>query len=179
MLGGVAGGRFMGAAFWTYAVAVAGYWQFWVAVAFMLERAAERYSIKFKNWADIYFPPDRRRVLFIWVAIIAFVYANFSAWNNERMAKEDALHRASPRDPLMLYQGGHPVAATRDSIVDSLGGRISFASVTASRPLNFGDIFEFRGFKLTCRGNEGPNMTFGASIQIEYYDFTCRIYGAR
>jgi hypothetical protein len=68
--------------FWEYTTTVLGYWQFWVAVAFMLERSLERFLPSLSKKIDPYFTPSRRRRLFIWIAIIAFVYANFRAYDD-------------------------------------------------------------------------------------------------
>src|SRR5437588_9990054 len=67
------------------------YWvlAIWLAVAFMLERSLERYLPP--AWIDRineYLTPEKRRSLFIGIAIIAFLYANFRAFDGERDAKE-------------------------------------------------------------------------------------------
>jgi hypothetical protein len=67
---------------WDYGSAVIGYWQFWVAVAFMIERSLERYLPNFTKWADPYLTPQFRRRLFFWIAFIAFLYANFRAYDD-------------------------------------------------------------------------------------------------
>jgi hypothetical protein len=69
---------------WDYISAVCGYWQFWVAVAFFAERAAERFFPRSWSWAEPYLTHDRRRWAFLGIAIIAFVYANFRAFDAER-----------------------------------------------------------------------------------------------
>lgn len=68
--------------FWDYASAVIGYWQFWVAVAFMIERSVERYFPNFAKRADPYLTPQVRRRWFVWIAAIAFLYANFRAYDD-------------------------------------------------------------------------------------------------
>jgi hypothetical protein len=68
--------------FWGFATTVIGYWQFWVAVAFMIERSIERYFPNFAKRADSYLTPHHRRRLFIWIAAIAFLYANFRAYDD-------------------------------------------------------------------------------------------------
>jgi hypothetical protein len=73
---------------WDYISAVCGYWQFWVAVAFFSERAVERFFPRAWSWAEPYLTHDRRRWLFVGVAIIAFVYANFRAYDYERLRNQ-------------------------------------------------------------------------------------------
>ena len=91
--------------FWEYASAVIGYWQFWLAVAFMTERASERYFPNFLNKADIYLTPQHRRRLFVWIAAIAFLYANFRAYDDlgTRLRKTQAdLMQSEARDQTIL-----------------------------------------------------------------------------
>jgi hypothetical protein len=68
---------------WEYASSVAGYWQSWLAVAFMMERAFERYFPTLAAKINPYLTSERRRRFFVWIAIIAFVYANFRAFDDE------------------------------------------------------------------------------------------------
>jgi hypothetical protein len=70
--------------FWEYSTTVIGYWQFWVAVAFMIERSLERFLPNVSRRVDPYLTPSRRRTLFLWIAAIAFVYANFRAYDDVR-----------------------------------------------------------------------------------------------
>jgi hypothetical protein len=67
-----------------YTSAVIVYWQFWVAVAFFAERAVERFFPGIWGWAEPYLTPEHRKRLFVWIAIIAFAYANFRAFYYER-----------------------------------------------------------------------------------------------
>src|SRR6516225_1256847 len=67
-----------------YISGVIVYWQFWVAVAFFAERAIERFVPGIWRWAEPHLTPEHRRRFFIWIAIIAFVYANFRAFDYER-----------------------------------------------------------------------------------------------
>jgi hypothetical protein len=66
---------------WHYVAAVVGYWQFWVAVAFMIERSMERFFPKRAAALNVLLPVEGRRKLFIGIAIVAFVYANFRAFD--------------------------------------------------------------------------------------------------
>jgi hypothetical protein len=78
------------ARFWDYISSVAGYWQFWVAVAFWAERAAERFFPRKWLWAEPILTPERRRRIFVGIAIFAFFYANFRAYDHERsLSKQD------------------------------------------------------------------------------------------
>jgi hypothetical protein len=78
------------ARFLDYASAVAGYWQFWVAVAFMLERSLERYLPAFWSKVDLYLTQKRRRKVFVWIAAIAFLYANFRAYDDVNISLRKA-----------------------------------------------------------------------------------------
>jgi hypothetical protein len=75
---------------WQYGAAVIGYWQFWVAAAFMIERTFERYFPRLAAPINLRFPLERRRPLFIAVAIVAFVYANFRAFDDVSSKLEEA-----------------------------------------------------------------------------------------
>jgi hypothetical protein len=87
------------APFWDYVSAVIGYWQFWVAVAFFVERAVERFCPKIWRWAEPILTLERRRTLFVWIAVIAFGYANFRAFDHERTkaSHPPKLDTAGPR----------------------------------------------------------------------------------
>jgi hypothetical protein len=65
-----------------YSSAVVGYWQFWVAVAFMMERALERFMPNLWKGLDPHWTPARRRQVFMWISAIAFLYANFRAYDD-------------------------------------------------------------------------------------------------
>jgi hypothetical protein len=67
-----------------YLSAVIANWQSWVAVAFFAERAVERFFPTIWGRAEPYLTPQRRRRLFVGIAIIAFVWANFRAFDAER-----------------------------------------------------------------------------------------------
>lgn len=82
--------REMWTRFWDYVSAVIGYWQFWVAVAFWGERAVERYFPSTWRWAEPFLTPDRRRRFFVWIAFIAFAYANFQAFEAAELRAEKA-----------------------------------------------------------------------------------------
>jgi hypothetical protein len=79
----------MWAGFSDYISAVIVYWQFWVAVAFWGERALERFFPRIWRWAEPNFTPERRRKFFVGIAIIAFVYANFRAFDHERSLRDE------------------------------------------------------------------------------------------
>jgi hypothetical protein len=64
--------------------------QFWVAVAFILERSLERYFPNLTASLNERFPVDRQRRIFVGIAIIAFVYANFRAFDDVQ-TKLDAI----------------------------------------------------------------------------------------
>jgi hypothetical protein len=67
-----------------YLSAVIVNWQFWVAVAFFAERAVERFLPTTWGRAEPYLTPERRRWLFVGIAVIAFIWANFRAFDAER-----------------------------------------------------------------------------------------------
>jgi hypothetical protein len=75
---------------WQYIAAVAGYWQFWVAVAFMTERSLERFLPKCAAALNVLLPVEGRRKLFIGIAIVAFVYANFRAFDDVSTKLDEA-----------------------------------------------------------------------------------------
>ena len=67
---------------WTFISAVAQYWEFWLAVAFMSERALERFFPRVWKRLDPHFTPERRRQFFVYIAAIAFVYGSFRAFDD-------------------------------------------------------------------------------------------------
>jgi hypothetical protein len=67
-----------------YISAVIVNWQFWVAVAFFAERVVERFFPRIWGRAEPYLTPEIRRRLFVGIAIIAFVWANYRAYDFER-----------------------------------------------------------------------------------------------
>jgi hypothetical protein len=79
-------------------VAIIGYWQFWVGVAFMVERSFERYFPTFGARLNLRFSQDRRRPLFVAIAILAFVYANFRAFDDLSIKLEEAKHASGSDD---------------------------------------------------------------------------------
>jgi hypothetical protein len=166
---------------WEYASTVIGYWQFWVAVAFMIERSVERYFPSFWKWSERYLTIEHRRHVFIAIPIVAFVYANFRAFDAEREAKERALADAkkTPLDPVVLYQDGFPVASVAQLQMNATNNLITFAAVTASRPLDMTKEFEFRDWKLLCSGQEDGSMSFGAMRQINYLNVVCSVQAHR
>jgi hypothetical protein len=83
---------------WQYVVAIIGYWQFWVGVAFMLERSFERYFPTFGARLNLRFPQDRRRPLFIFIAMLAFMYANFRVFDDLSTKLEEAKHTSGSDD---------------------------------------------------------------------------------
>jgi hypothetical protein len=83
---------------WQYILAIIGYWQFWIGVAFMVERSFERYFPRFATSLNLRFPQERRRPLFVAIAIIAFVYANFRAFDDLGTQLEEAKRANSTED---------------------------------------------------------------------------------
>jgi hypothetical protein len=83
---------------WQYVVAVIGYWQFWVGVAFMVERSIERYFPTFGARLNLRFPLERRRPLILAITILAFVYANFRAFDDLSTKLEEAKRATSSED---------------------------------------------------------------------------------
>lgn len=79
------------ARFWDYVSTVAAYWQFWVAMAFFGERALERFLPRLWSWAEPTITLERRRKFFVGIAITAFVYANFRAFDHERSLREETV----------------------------------------------------------------------------------------
>jgi hypothetical protein len=123
----------MWARFSDYVSAVIAYWQFWVAVAFWGERAVERFFPTTWRWAEPIFTPDRRRRFFVWIAFIAFVYANFQAYDHERTQRNQMVATAphpilSPSQERLLslidkYQRQY---STRKLIITRSNGSLHF-----------------------------------------------------
>jgi hypothetical protein len=109
---------------WDYASAVAAYWQFWVAAAFMLERSLERFFPKFWSSVDPYLTPARRRKVFLWIAAIAFFYANFRVYDDVSALRKTQVENADYRDQkektLLAVKGvlGAAISAGEQLIVD-------------------------------------------------------------
>jgi hypothetical protein len=119
--------------FLNYLSAVITYWQFWVAVAFFAERVVERFFPKIWRWAEPHLSSEHRRKLFVCIAIIAFVYSNFRAFDSERS-----------RDQTAAAQLRYKHAGTGDPLQSgkSFGLRLSFIN-GGSLP-SIGLIFEHR-----------------------------------
>jgi hypothetical protein len=148
----------------------------------MIERSIERYFPSFWKWSEQYVTVEHRRRVFVAIAIAAFVYANFRAFDTERDAKERALAETKKvvLDPAILYQDGFPVASIIEPQTDAIAKTMVFPAITASRNLDTAKEFEFRSWKLFCSSSEATSaMTFGAVRQLTYPNFTCRIEGPR
>jgi hypothetical protein len=141
----------MFASFWDYGTTVIGYWQFWVAVAFMLERSLERFLPDFSKRIDPYFTPLRRRQFFIWIAIIAFVYANFRAYDDQRnmaiiktaetnrvLGERDAVQHENDR----LRQGAPSQVAEIQTLQKELAETKNQLSVLQNPPRNDNAIYQ-------------------------------------
>jgi hypothetical protein len=79
------------------------------------------------------------------------------------------------RDPNWLYQDGAQVAMVGQTQSDPQRRIVAFPVVTANRELNMHRPFYFLDWQLICAGSPGASMIFGASQQINYQDFICRI----
>jgi hypothetical protein len=89
---------------WEYASSVVGYWQFWLAVAFMTERALERFFPTLAGKINPYLTSERRRTLFVWIGVIAFVYANFRAFDDESSRLREAQRAIANSDPAKIEE---------------------------------------------------------------------------
>lgn len=132
---------------------------------------------------DPYLTAPNRRRIFVLIAIAAFLYANLRAYDQERELKERAIAEKTiykpALNPTMLYQDGYLVGSIRGEQINIAENRIVFDIVTAVSELNMSRPFEFRDWKLSCQGQAGGSLGFGAMRQINYQNFTCRIQGAR
>jgi hypothetical protein len=158
---------------WQYGQAVIGYWQFWVAVAFMVERSFERYFPKLAAPLNARFPLERRRALFIAIAVAACVYANFRAFDDVSTRLEEANRTISHgvnlegRWPALT---GDEAAALRIKARDLPPETITVACESIScRDLADGiaDILaDTRGWKVTKLHRGGFDITGVTGIRI-------------
>jgi hypothetical protein len=78
--------------FWEYLSAIGIYWWAALAVLLTLERLTERIFPAFwKMWVDPWFTPVRRKQALILFAVVAFLYGNFRAFDDESKAARTAL----------------------------------------------------------------------------------------
>jgi hypothetical protein len=90
---------------WTFISAVIQYWQFWLAVAFMSERALERFFPRLWKRLDPYFTPERRRQFFVYIAIIAFAYGSFRAFDDVQIALRDTTAKLNQAEGELRSRG--------------------------------------------------------------------------
>jgi hypothetical protein len=171
------------ARFLEYAASVVRYWQFWIAVAFWGERALERFLPRYAKKLDPYLPPDGRRVLFIWIAIIAFVYANFRVWDDERVAKENAILSAqAPKlNPFKIYQDGFEIGDVAEPKIDPQANTLVFPSLTTIR-LDGNKEIEYSNWKILCSLRDKDLTSISgtpAGPTRMYQNVQCRIEGHR
>ncbi len=161
---------------WEYFSSVIGFWQFWVAVAFMMERAFERYLPEVAGKVNPYFTPERRRRFFVWFGVAAFVYANFRAFDGERQEKERLLysHKVPSLASSELYQNELRVASVHMHHYQAMENILVFDTVVAPKPLDMSVMFEFVDWKLSCEGEE-----VATNAAFTYRDFICRVQGQR
>jgi hypothetical protein len=120
-------------------------------------------------------PNIKRLVLSI--ALLGAFIAFFQTWEEEHVkAKINMLPRL---DTSRLYQDGFDVAAIEGININPSYNTISFMIVTANRELDFNKEFEYGNSRLLCSGTPGGFMAFGATRQISYGNFLCRIQGSR
>jgi hypothetical protein len=165
---------------WEYIFAAGGYWWLGLAVLLALERLAERAFHEFwKKHVDPWLNADRRRQILFLLALAAFVYGNYRAFEGERLAKEQVQKEQHivKLDPAWLYQNGFQVASIVEPTIDIDHNMLIFPVVTASKELGADAEFEFRNWRLLCSGTPGAMMSFGAMKQISYANFKCRIEG--
>jgi hypothetical protein len=161
---------------WQYVSSVIGYWQFWIAVAFMLERSLERYFPQFTVPLNVRFPAERRRRIFIAIAVFAFVYANFKVFDDVNTKLEDA-NRANN------HAGGAerwPALTTEEAAALRIKLRgVPPATITvACESLNckdladgIADIFgEAPGWKVTKLHRGGFDITGVSGIRVEPHE---------
>lgn len=105
----------------------------------MLERATERFFPRFWARVDQHITSDGRRRLFIGIAIIFFVYANFKAWEQEHQKTVNV----APRDPTAFYSDNASVAQTKGVTNDTENNNITFAWITTNNPFDFSKTYEY------------------------------------
>lgn len=139
------------------------------------ERAIERFFPRLWKWAEPTFTPARRRIFFIWIAIAAFLYANFRAWDEER-----SKHAVLLLEPAKLYLRNVPVAVAEQITSEPQNNRIIFGILTAEQELDSVALYDFRDWKLLCAPNSPVSvMTFGAFTRMTYQNVRCSIQGLR
>ena len=158
---------------WHYVAAVVGYWQFWIAVAFMIERSLERFFPRRAAALNVLLPAERRRKLFIGIAIAAFVYANFRAFDNVSAKLEEAnrTNGAENRWPVLTSD---EVRALRNQVRKLPPETITVACETMNcRDLADGiaDILaDVPGWKVTKLHRGGFGITGVTGIRIEPHE---------
>lgn len=167
-----------------YATAIVSYWQFWIAVAFWIERALERYlpTSTTKKFNEL-LPAARRRPLFLWIAAFAFCYANFRAWDIERSAKETAIAGSRPArlNPSKLYQDGFEIADVDEPKIDAGNQTLTFPRLSTIR-LDPNREIEYSNWKILCTLDEkkwtGTSGTPQGPVR-QYAGIICKIQGHR
>ncbi|WP_316195837.1 MULTISPECIES: hypothetical protein [unclassified Bradyrhizobium] len=165
-----------------YLSAIAPFWQFWVAVAFFVERALDRYlpTLISAKLNEI-MPAGSRRLLFVWIAAIAFCYANFRAWDVERAAKEVALASQAKLNPFKIYQDGFEVGDVGEPKIDAGNQTLVFPTLATIR-LDPNREIEYSNWKILCALDEkNLNSISGtpAGPTRVYAGILCRIEGHR
>jgi hypothetical protein len=117
--------------------------------------------------------PHRRQV-FLWLMVAGVFWSGFLAWRDEKQK-----HAVAPLNPLMLYQGGFPVADVGKLSSDAEKDMILFDQLTAVNVLDMSSEFEFRDWKMMCSGDQDGSFSYGAMRRISYLNVSCRIQGLR
>jgi hypothetical protein len=158
---------------WHYVAAVVGYWQFWVAVAFMIERSMERFFPKRAAALNLLLPVEGRRKLFIGIAIVAFVYANFRAFDDVSSKLEEAT-RSNGAENRWSGLTSDEVKALRDQV-----RRLSPETITvACETINCRDLADgiadiladVPGWKVSKLHRGGLDITGVTGIRIEPHE---------
>jgi hypothetical protein len=119
--------------FFDYLSAVIVNWQFWVAVAFFSERAVERFLPRTWGRAEPYLTPERRRWLFVGIAVITFIWANFRAFDAERS-----------RNQTLIAQLRYTTSASGDMRPDGKSDGMKLLFVNGGTLPSVGLIFEHK-----------------------------------
>ena len=153
---------------WQYVTAVVGYWQFWVAIAFMLERSLERYFPDLTAPLNERFPLNRRRRIFVGIALIAFVYANFRAFDDVQ-TKLDAI-RDQPSESRWPALTANEAAALKSKLKALPSQDFVVACETVNcRDLADGiaSVLSQSGWKVTVLHRGGLDITGVVGIRLE------------
>lgn len=168
---------------WEYLSAIGLYW--WVALGVLLsaERICERYFHGFwKAWVDPWFTPQRRKHVLTLFAIVAFLYANFRAFDDQRrlartataglnriQSERKASPRAPSRNPDGLYQLGQEVATVVGAVIDEGNSLVTFPMVRSAGKLDATKEVEYRDLVLRCSGlppAPPPNVMSGMTVSV-------------